>query len=76
MPLTKPSLESLQTIRQAFASHDFSDTDLSELVTPKLGLITGFEDLMKEIEKLRAVDLGSTAPALGMTPNASPPHED
>jgi len=31
---------------------------------------------MKEIEKLRAVDLGSTAPALGMTPNASPPHED
>ena len=76
MPLTKPSLESLQTIRQAFASHDFSDTDLSELVTPKLGLITGFEDLMKELEKLRAVDLGATAPALGMTPNASPPHED
>jgi len=76
MPLTKPSLESLQTIRQAFASHDFSDTDLSELVTPKLGLITGFEDLMKEIEKLRAVDLGATAPALGMTPNASPQHED
>ena len=76
MPLTKPSLESLQTIRQAFASHDFSDADLSELVTPKLGLITGFEDLMKEIEKLRAVDLGATAPALGMTPNASPQHED
>jgi len=76
MPLTKPNLESLQAIRQAFASHDFSDADLSELVTPKLGLITGFEDLMKEIEKLRAVDLGSTAPALGMTPNASPPHED
>ena len=76
MPLTKPSLESLQAIRQAFASHDFSDTDLSELVTPKLGLITGFEDLMKELEKLRAVDLGATAPALGLTPNVSPQHED
>ena len=76
MPLTKPSLESLQAIRQAFASYDFSDTDLSELVTPKLGLITGFEDLMKELEKLRAVDLGATAPALGMPPNASPQHED
>lgn len=59
-------LEIIQGIREIFASHDFSDEDLSELVDPKMGVITSFKDLMAELEYLRRIDLGQTPPALGI----------
>ena len=49
------------------AAHGFSDAELSELVDPQLGIITGFSDLLAQLELLRKMDLGSTPPALGIT---------
>ena len=40
--------------------------DLYELVNPNLGIITGFSDLMTQIEVLRNMNLGQTPPALGI----------
>ncbi len=63
MSLPKPRLTTLRGIRDALAAHGFSDAELSELVDPKFGIITGFHDLMAELEALRLTDLGATPPA-------------
>ena len=65
-PLKATKFEIIQGIRESFASHDFSDEDLLELVDPKLGVITSFNDLMSQLENLRKIDLGQTPPALGI----------
>ncbi|GEM_PF-723939 len=65
-PLKATKFEIIQGIRESFASHDFSDEDLLELVDPKLGVITSFNDLMSQLENLRKIDLGHTPPALGI----------
>ena len=62
----KPALETFTGIRASFSAHDFSAEELMELVDPKLGIITGFADLMADLETLRRMDLGSTPPALGI----------
>ncbi|MEM9631797.1 MAG: hypothetical protein AAGA50_10760 [Pseudomonadota bacterium] len=62
-PLTKPTLTG---ICDQMASHDWSDAELEELVDPKLGIITGFQDLLDELETLRKIDLGATPPALAV----------
>jgi hypothetical protein len=62
-PLKKPTLKS---ICDQMASHNWSDAELDELVDPKLGIITGFQDLLDELETLRKVDLGDTPPALAV----------
>ena len=43
---------------------------LYELVNPNLGIITGFSDLMTQIEVLRNMNLGQTPPALGINERA------
>lgn len=70
MTLKKPSFETLAGIRETFAAHRFSDDELAELVDPQFGLITGFADLMAQLEILRAMDLGKTPPALGINTDA------
>lgn len=62
-PLTKPTLIG---ICDQMASHDWTEAELDELVDPKLGIITGFQDLLLELEILRKVDLGETPPALSV----------
>ena len=62
-PLKK---ETLEAICRQMASHEWSDKELEELVDPKLGIITGFQDLLNELETLRKTDLGNTPPALGV----------
>lgn len=62
-PLQK---QTLQGICDQMASHDWSDAELNELVDPKMGIITGFQDLLEELELLRKTDLGTTPPALGV----------
>ncbi len=59
-PLTKRTLTG---ITSQMASHDWSDAELDELVDPKLGIITGFQDLLRELETLRQIDLGTIPPA-------------
>ena len=54
-------------MRDMLAAHGFSDEELSELVDPQLGIITGFADVLEQLELLRKMDLGATPPALGIT---------
>ncbi len=61
--LTKPTLTGICT---QMASHTWSDTEINELVNPKLGIITGFQDLLEELEVLRKIDLGATPPAMAI----------
>lgn len=50
-------------IRDQFGSYAWEDAEISELVDPKLGIITGFQELLEQLEVLRKVDLESTPPA-------------
>ena len=45
------------------AAHPWRDQELGELVDPKLGIITGFQELLDELEILRQIDLGDLPPA-------------
>ena len=63
--LTRTTLAGL---RDQLAAHGFTDAELDELVTPKLGIITGFQDLLEELETLRCTDLGTLPPAAGVRP--------
>ena len=67
MSLKPPDFATLAEMRNMLAAHGFSDAELSELVDPKLGIITSFSDLLEQIELLRKMDLGATPPALGIT---------
>ena len=67
MSLKPPEFDTLADMRDMLAAFDFSDEELSELVDPQLGIITGFSDLLEQLELLRKMDLGATPPALGIT---------
>ena len=59
-------LETIQSVQEAFSTYKFKNKDLNELINPHLGVITGFNDLMYQLESLRLIDLGQTPPALGV----------
>jgi hypothetical protein len=61
--LTKDTLVGIST---QMASHRWSDAEINELVDPQLGIITGFQDLLRELEQLRKIDLGTTPPAMNV----------
>ena len=61
--LTKATLTG---ICSQLAAHDWSDAEISELVDPQLGIITGFQDLLNELDALRRVDLGTLPPAMSV----------
>lgn len=62
--MKKLTKDTLTGICSQMASHDWSDAEINELVDPQLGIITGFQDLLDELEVLRKIDLGTTPPAL------------
>ena len=55
--------QTLLGIRDQLASYAWDDAEISELVDPQLGIITGFQELLDQLELLRKVDLGSIPPA-------------
>lgn len=55
--------QTLLGIRDQFGGYVWDDTEISELVDPQLGIITGFQELLDELELLRKIDLGSIPPA-------------
>lgn len=61
--MKKLKIETLTGMRDQLASYPWKDAELSELVDPKLGIITGFQDLLDQLEVLRKVDLGDIPPA-------------
>ena len=48
------------------AAYPWKDEEIDELADPKLGIITGFQDLLNEIDLLRQIDLGALPPAQGV----------
>ena len=55
--------ETLLGIRDQFGGYAWDDAEISELVDPQLGIITGFQELLDQLEVLRKIDLGSIPPA-------------
>jgi hypothetical protein len=58
--------ETLLNMTDQLAAHRWRAEELAELVEPQLGIITGFQDLLDDLERLRNTDLSFTAPALGI----------
>lgn len=59
-PLTKTTLQRVQT---EFPTQEWSDNELEELVSPKYGIITGFQKIIEDVRKLIAMDLKEIEPA-------------
>jgi hypothetical protein len=55
--------QTLLGIRDQLGGYAWDDAEISELVNPQLGIITGFQELLDQLELLRKVDLGSIPPA-------------
>lgn len=60
MPVTKTTL---QKILAEFPTCDWNDRELGELVSPKHGVITGFQEILEEIRKIGETDLKAIEPA-------------
>ncbi|MFI5023147.1 MAG: hypothetical protein ACHQRJ_16060 [Alphaproteobacteria bacterium] len=52
----------MRRIVEEFPAVRWPDADLDELVAPKLGVITGFQDFLNQVEAVVRVDLGSSGP--------------
>lgn len=66
MSMKRLTIPTLDGICSELAAHEWRDDELSELVDPKLGIITGFQELLDELEVLRRTDLGTLPPAQGV----------
>jgi len=62
--MQKVTKATLTGICNQMASHSWTEAELDELVNPKMGIITGFQDLLNALEELRKIDLGTTPPAM------------
>jgi hypothetical protein len=60
--------QTLVGIRDQFGSYAWEDAEISELVDPQLGIITGFQELLDQLEVLRKIDLEATPPAGDISP--------
>jgi hypothetical protein len=66
--MKKLDKQTLIGIRDQFGSYAWDDVEISELVEPKLGIITGFQELLDQLEVLRKIDLEATPPAGDISP--------
>ena len=64
--MKKLEKETLIRMRDQLGGYNWHDSELEELVNPRLGIITGFEDLLEQLEELRRVDLEAIPPAGGI----------
>jgi len=71
--MKKLQKDTLLGMRDQLAGYAWEDEEISELVDPKLGIITGFQALLDQLDELRQIDLGSTPPASHISP---PPESD
>ncbi|MCP4334165.1 MAG: hypothetical protein GY785_16025 [Gammaproteobacteria bacterium] len=65
--MKKLDSKTLLGIRDQLGSYAWDDAEIDELVDPKLGIITGFQELLEQLEGLRKIDLGSIPPAGDIT---------
>jgi hypothetical protein len=66
--MQKLDRQTLLGIRDQLGSYAWDDAEIDELVDPRLGIITGFQDLLEQLECLRKIDLGTLPPAGDITP--------
>ncbi|AEV36353.1 hypothetical protein PSE_1843 [Pseudovibrio sp. FO-BEG1] len=64
--MKKLKKETLVNLCDQLASHPWHYDEIEELVHPKLGVITGFQELLDQLEVLRKTDLGHTPPAMSV----------
>lgn len=55
--MSKPDYETLARMQRDFDGHPWSEAELRELVDPRRGIITGFDDLLRDLEAIRGRDL-------------------
>jgi len=61
--MQKLDRQTLLGIRDQLGGYAWDDSEIDELVDPKLGIITGFQDLLDQLEQLRRIDLDAIPPA-------------
>ncbi len=66
--MNKLRKQTLIGMRDQLGGHAWEDAEISELVDPRLGIITGFQDLLEQLEELRKTDLQDIPPAAGIPP--------
>ena len=59
----------LLAVRDEMAALCWSDADIAGLVDPGHGVISGLQQLLQELDRLRRGDLGMVAPAEAGTPD-------
>ena len=60
--------QTLMQMRDELGGYAWQDEELEELVDPRLGIITGFQSLLEELETLRRIDLEAIPPAGDIEP--------
>lgn len=63
LPKSTLSQKTLQQIVAEFPTYDWSEFELNELVFPKFGVITGFAEILSDIQRLAQQDLCDIEPA-------------
>ena len=61
--MDKIQKQTLIGMRDQLGGYAWEDAEISELVDPRLGIITGFQDLLDQLELLRKIDLQAIPPA-------------
>lgn len=51
--MSKPDYEILARMQRDFGGHPWGESELRELVDPQRGIITGFGDLLRDLESIR-----------------------
>lgn len=67
-----PDLETLGRMQRQFGGFPWREAELQELVDPQRGMITGFGDLLRDLERIRRRPL----PPLPATVAAAPERKD
>lgn len=55
--------DTIDKMTRQLASFRWGEAEIRELVDPKMGVITSFQDLLDSLDRLRRVDLGDVPPA-------------
>ena len=61
--MQKLDRQTLFGMRDQLGGYAWDDAEIDELVDPRLGIITGFQELLEQLEQLRKFDLDATPPA-------------
>ena len=66
--MQKLDRQTLLGMRDQLGGYAWDDAEIDELVDPRLGIITGFQELLEQLEVLRQIDLGALPPAGDIPP--------